>query len=77
MKTIILAITALTAASTATLAEGNRNNDLRDTSYYTTSGFEPTARNSVVQVSGLVADADVSNFAKLTQRSIDRDNTDR
>ena len=38
MKKIALSLLALSALSTAAFAAGNRNWDLRDSNYYTTSG---------------------------------------
>ena len=39
MNKIILSLAALAALSTATMAAGNRSNELRDTEYFITKGY--------------------------------------
>ena len=46
MNKIILSLAALAALSTASFAVGNRNNDLRDTEYYTTQGYSAVQSDS-------------------------------
>ena len=46
MNKIILSLAALAALSTVSFAAGNRNNDLRDTEYYTTQGYSAVQSDS-------------------------------
>ena len=46
MYKIILSLAALAALSTASFAAGNRNNDLRDSEYYTTQGYSAVQSDS-------------------------------
>ena len=60
MNKIILSLAALAALTTASLAAGNRNNDLRDTEYYTTQGYSAAQSDSAAlavtnETSGLSA----------------------
>lgn len=72
MKKIVLTLAALGALSTAALAE--RNHDLRDYEYFTSSGT-PTAvmTYDTANSAGFIADIDgdgvISNFERLNANS--------
>lgn len=65
MNKIILSLAALAALSTASFAAGNRNNDLRDSEYYTTQGFAAVQSDSAALA---VTDgtAKLSSFERTT-----------
>ena len=71
MKKIVLTLAALAALSTASFAAGNRNWDLQDREYYTTSGKSDVAGAGYVAQSPLAIEtkSGISNFDRLNMNA--------
>ena len=69
MNKIALSLLALAALSTASFAAGNRNYDVQDREYYTSSGVAPEAGAAAVTFEApfAVSSGTISNFERLQQ----------
>ena len=75
MNKFIITLAALATLSTASLAAGNRSNELRDTQYYTSSGVPAASTASELQSEGfaIVSVRGETAFERATRLSYEND----